>query len=100
MQTLGNDGDANPDAAGRAALMRAGRRLLWTLINDTVLPSVHVVIARERAWSRTMCGSSRSLLPASLTVCSLMHLFESLVLYKPGSHHDTFQHSAHRISSI
>lgn len=37
MQTLGNDGDANHDAAGQAALMRAGRRLLWALINDTVL---------------------------------------------------------------
>lgn len=37
MQVTGNDGGANPDDAGRAALMRAGRRLLWTLINDTVL---------------------------------------------------------------
>ena len=36
MQTLGNSGDANPDDAGRAALMRAGRRLLWTLVNETV----------------------------------------------------------------
>ena len=36
MQTVGNDGEANPDQAAVFALMRAGRRLLWTLINDTV----------------------------------------------------------------
>ena len=39
MQTVGNDGEANPDQAAVFALMRAGRRLLWTLINDTVQPN-------------------------------------------------------------
>lgn len=40
MQTVGNDGEANPDQAAVFALMRAGRRLLWTLINDTVQHAV------------------------------------------------------------
>lgn len=44
MQVTGNDGDANPLDAGRAALMRAGRRLLWTLVNETV-----------RVWAESPC---------------------------------------------
>jgi hypothetical protein len=56
MQTVGNDGEANPDQAAVFALMRAGRRLLWTLINDTVQQTV--CLCTERCM-RSKCTVSK-----------------------------------------